>query len=120
MTDTDWLHGYLGDFYNMLTEEQRGILAQASEQIGERWPDPDLADVRNEALTAVTMILFGDATDEGIAAAWFAARWAEREAHAQLTGAIIAGQLLNPSETETSQASRLGVTRVTLRKALGR
>ncbi len=119
MTDTTWLHGYLGTAYDDLTDEQRDILVRASERIDARWPDPDLTDLRTEALSAVLGMLLGDATDTEAVADYLSAKRAEREAHARMTGAIIGGQLIG-HESEVQHAARLGVTRVTLRKALGR
>lgn len=113
------LRGFLGHVYDETTPEQREQISSAADQISTRWPDSDLTDLRTEAMNAAVAVILGDDTDTGIAQQWARARHAERMAHAQLTGAIIAGQLVAP-ESESSQADRLGVTRVTLRKALGK
>ncbi len=113
------LYAYLGDFADNLTAEQKAALRRAAEQIEQRWPDADDSDLRRDAFTAAAMLAFGDATDEGIASEWASARRAERDAHARLTGAIIWGSIAAP-EPETRQAERLGVTRMTVRKALGK
>ena len=113
------LRGFLGHVYDETTPEQRDAISRAADQIAARWPDPDLTDLRTEAMNAALAVILGDDTDTRIAEQWTQARHAERMAHAQLTGAIIAGQIVAP-ESESSQAERLGVTRVTLRKALGR
>lgn len=113
------LHAYLGDSYDALSDDQRAALLRAADQIARRWPDPDDADLRGEAMAAATMIVLGDATDEDVGAGYAAARRAEQDARARLTGAIILGRIVAP-EPEAQQAARLGVTRMTLRKALGK
>jgi len=128
MTDEE-MRGLLGHVYDETTEEQREIIERAGDAIDARWPltidedgtrGDDYPEERRLAMNAVLALVLGDDTDEEIAAQWRAARVAEREAHASLTGAIIAGSLLDPAESEVSRAARLRVTRVTLRKALGR
>ncbi len=111
------LDAYLGD--TEATPERRDAIRRASDAIDARWPDPDLTDIRTEAMNAALAVILGDETDTAIAAEWATIRQAERTAHARLTGAIIAGRLL-AYEPEERHAARLGVSRVTLRKALSR
>ena len=107
------LDAYLGDVD--ATAEQRAALHAAADAVAARWPDPDLADTREQALSAAAQVILGDDTLETIAEQWQAARRLERERHAALTGALIA----TPGP-EVTLADRAGVTRMTVRKALGK
>lgn len=109
-----WLGG------TTVTAEQRQIIHRAVDMIDARWPEPDDEDERAAALTGAAMLVLGDTTDEDLAAAAYTARRASIEAQASLTGAIIAGSLLSPAESEQARASRLGIARDTVRKALGK
>ena len=115
------MHGLLGPAYEETTEEQRRVIDRALEMVAQRWPDePDWREQNTDATNAVLEVVLGDSTAETIAAEHRAARLAAEAAQRRLTGAIIAVSLLEPTVTETALAERLGVTRVTLRKALGR
>jgi hypothetical protein len=109
------LDAWLGD--TEATEEQRAALHAAADTIAARYryPDPDLADTREQALSAAAMMILGDATLEEMAAGWRDAHRVERERHAALTGALIAA-----GGSEAALARRAGLTRVTVRKALGK
>jgi hypothetical protein len=115
MTDTTWLHGYLGDAYAETTPEQRDRIIRAAEAIEQRWPDPDLEDTRREALATAVAVVLGDDTLEQVADAWHAARAAEQDARARLTGALLASD-----GPEVTLARRAQTTRMTVRKALGK
>lgn len=108
------LDAYLGD--TPTTDEQRQAIMRASDAIDTRWPDDDLADLREQAFTAATQVILGDDTLEAIAGRWTAVRLREREAHAAMTGALIASS----GTSEQALADRAGVTRMTVRKALGK
>ena len=116
MTDTD-LRAYLGEAWADTTDDQRVAIMSAAEAIDARWPEGDLADSRQEALAAAVAVILGDDTLEAVATAWRQARERERRFHAAMTGAIIAAA---PGQTEVALSERAGVTRVTVRKALGR
>lgn len=107
------LDAWLGD--TQVTDEQKATLHAAADAIASRYPHPDLGDSREQALSAAAMVILGDDTLEEIAAQWQAARRLERERHAALTGALIASE-----GTEVALADRAGVTRMTVRKALGK
>lgn len=107
------LTAWLGD--TETTAEQRDAIRTAADTISRRWPDPDLADLREAALNAAAQVILGDETLETIGGEYITARAREREAHAALTGALIATQ-----DTEVRLAERAGVTRMTVRKALGK
>ncbi len=109
------IRALLGPVYDAATAEQRDAIDRAATAIDARWPDPDLADTRREALTGAMLVTLGDDTLEGIASAWHRARVVERDAHAALTGALIAS-----AGTEVDLAARAQITRPTVRKALGK
>ncbi|WP_372595577.1 hypothetical protein [Actinotalea sp.] len=107
------IDAWLGD--TEATDEQRAAIQAASDAIAARWPDPDMADSRRDALNAAAMVVLGDEALEATAEAWRDARARERATRAALTGAIIAS-----GGTEVGLARRAGVTRMTVRKALGK
>lgn len=113
------MRALLGEFYDDTTEEQKDAIGEGCDILDRRFPDSDMGDFRHEALAAMLAVIYGDDTDTARVSAWKAAKVAEVEAHAAMTGAII-GAALTGDESEVAQAARLGVTRVTLRKALGR
>ena len=63
------------------------------------------------------MLAYGDSSLEQMSQEYLAARIAEREAMARLTGAMIWSSLDGMAQTEI--AERTGVMRATVRKALG-
>lgn len=107
------LDAWLGD--TEVTDEQRAALHAAAAAIDDRYPNPDGNDDRERAMAAAGMLILGDTTLEDIAQEYLAARRIERERHAALTGALIAAD-----GPETTLATRAGVTRMTVRKALGK
>lgn len=109
------IEAWLGTAAADATDEQINTLTQAADTIADRWPDPDDADSREQALSAAAQVILGDDTLEAIAASWQAARRVERDRMAALTGALIATP---GSERELSE--RANVARMTLRKALGK
>lgn len=123
MTDLTDLTAYLGDFADDLTDDQRARLERADSQIAERYPIPadgELADVieeRTAALNAATQLVFGESEPSAVVEAWQDARRASDEAHATMTGMIIA---LSATESERRMSENLHLTRVTIRKALGK
>lgn len=106
---------YLGPYADDATDQQKASLARAAGMVATRYTGPD-SDA-DAALSGAAQIILGDATLTELAAAYARARTAEREAMATLTGAIIAA-----SETmaETAIERESGVTRMTVRKALGK
>lgn len=109
---------WLGPFADQTSEEHKEEIAAAARRIDERWPQHDLADNREAALNAAAQIILGDSTLEEIGGDWARKRAAEREAHAAMTGAIIA--TAGAGESEASIARRSGMTRVSVRKAVGK
>ena len=113
------LEAWLGD--TETTPEQRERLAAAADLIEARYPIPtdgtveDVADDREQALTAAAQVILGDATPEELVGGYHDAQAATVAAHAAMTGAIIATE-----GTERELAARLGLARMTIRKALAR
>lgn len=106
---------YLGPYADDATDEQKTALARAAEMVTTRYPDRD--DPSEQAMRGAAQVILGDDTLDGLAAAYTRARQAEREAMAQLVGAIIAA---SATDSESAIASRTGLTRMTVRKALGK
>ena len=115
------LDAWLGD--TELTDEQRDAFARMVEAIADRYPGrdhgqhPDEGSI-TEAMAGALQVLLGDDTLEGLSAAWQRARAAEREAMGRLTGAIIATAQAGVPEVQVAERAR--VTRMTVRKALGK
>ena len=115
------LDAWLGD--TELTDEQRDAFARTVEAIADRYPGrehgqhPDEGSI-TEAMAGALQVLLGDDTLEGLAGAWARARAAEREAMGRLTGAIIATVQAGVPEVQVAERAR--VTRMTVRKALGK
>lgn len=110
------LDAWLGDAD--LTDDQRDAFARMVELVFERYPDADLSDSREQAMSGALQVLLGDDSLEGLAGAWARARAAEREAMELLTGAIIA--TAHAGVPESQIAARGGLNRMTVRKALGK
>ncbi|WP_182112874.1 hypothetical protein [Actinotalea sp. JY-7876] len=108
---------WLGPAADDTTPEQREALTRAAEAVNARFPGEDDGEVREAALNAAAQVILGDDEPEAIADRWRAARRAEQEARAALTGAIIAAA---PTSSESALSERLGVARDTVRKALGK
>jgi hypothetical protein len=114
------LDTYLGDFADRVDDDRKRILKEMLEKLDQRWPRPDFTDEQLEAGNAAAEMTFGDTTAEQIAVDYQAARDAERVARLRLTGAIVITSLSEPSLSELALAGRFGVTRMTVRKALGK
>ena len=121
---TQWLGG------TEPTDEQREQIERAVAMIETRYPVPaEVADAlrgylfadvmadREQALSGAVQVILGDSTPDELAEAWLAAVRTAAEAHAEMTGAIIAA---SATTSERALADRLGVARDTVRKALGK
>lgn len=109
------LDAYLGP-RGQVDDYERQQIRAAANAIGARYPEQDLEDSRQLALSAAVQVILG--TDPGvIVAAWHDARLVEQDAHAALTGALIA---VAPGVPETILATRFHLNRATVRKALGK
>ena len=110
------LAAWLGPVAAEATADQIEAIVAASTLIDERWPAPDLGDDRESALSAAVQVIVGDSTLEEIGATWRSARAAEAATRAALTGAIIASRGLAETEIER----RSGMSRISVRRALGK
>ena len=112
----------LGAAAETVTGDQLDRLEAAWQAIERRWPEPNLVELRQRALGAAAQVILAEDTLEGVAHAWRAARVAERDHQAALTGALIAsytGARTGPG-SESDLVARAGATRPTVRKALGK
>lgn len=110
------LEAYLGDAAATTTEEQVDELLRLAGVIEEIYPDPD-GDGSAIFAGAVKLVL-GDANLEALASVLAKARQRERDAMADLAGAVIASVGRGVSEAEA--ARRAGVSRITVRAMVGK
>ncbi|WP_308491007.1 hypothetical protein [Microbacterium terrisoli] len=108
------LDAWLGD--TEVTDEQRAALHRASDMCAARY-GADLEDDRTLAFNAAAQVILGDDTLDAYSVAYAQARRAERDAMASLTGAIIAS---SADMSEVAISTSTGITRMTVRKALGK
>ena len=104
----------LGPALAEMTPDQVGAMVRYADMIEARYDDDAL---RSFVARGALLIVLADSTLEQIGEALARARQDEREAMAILTGALIASA---DTDSESSLARRAGVTRVTVRKALGK
>lgn len=109
------LNAWLGDV--TVTDEQRAALHRAADMTTARYPHPDQRGDAETAFTAASQLILGDATLTETAATYAAARRAEREAMAALTGAMIAA---SATTREAAISRETGMNRMTVRKAIGK
>lgn len=118
---TRW-HAWLGPAADNITDEQLDRFDLVADTVQARWPSPDEQDARDEALSGALQVIVGDDTLEGLAQAWRAAAQVERARMAALTGALLASSTgaRTGSGSEADLIARAGVTRGTVRRALGK
>jgi hypothetical protein len=116
------LLAWLGPVAGTATPDQMEAIAAAAESIAARYPDEDLREDREAALSGAVQVIVGDDTLEGLGTGWQAKRAAEMTAHATLTGGIIAARVLHSERAlpEVEIERRTGMSRVSVRKALGK
>ena len=108
------LEAWLGPALAEMTPAQVDAMARYADMIAARYDDDAL---RSVAAGGALHIVLSDSTLEHAGEALARARQEERDAMALLTGALIASA---DTDSESSLARRAGVTRVTVRKALGK
>ena len=108
------LEAWLGPALADMTPDQVDAMARYADAIKDRYDDEAL---RGLAAGGALLVTLADSTLEQLGRALASARREEREAMAALTGALIASA---DTDSESSLARRAGVTRVTVRKALGK
>jgi hypothetical protein len=99
------------------TPDQRQALARALDRVTARFPEEGDPDATT-AGSAAAQVILGDDTLTDISARWQCARVIEREAWAALVGAMIAAAVTGTFEAHVAETA--GVTRRTVRKALGK
>ena len=108
------LEAWLGPALAGMTPDQVTAMARYADMIEDRYNDNAM---RGVAAGGALLIVLSDSTLEQLGEALAQARQEERDAMALLTGALIASA---DTDSESSLARRAGVTRVTVRKALGK
>jgi diphthamide synthase (EF-2-diphthine--ammonia ligase) len=108
------LEAWLGPALAEMTPDQVDAMARYADTIEDRYDDDAL---RGLAAGGALLITRADSTLEQLGRALARARREERETMAILAGAIIASA---DTDSEASLARRAGVTRVTVRRALGK
>ena len=108
------LEAWLGPALAGMTPGQVDAMVRYTDMIEGRYDDEAM---RGLAAGGALQIILADSTLEQIGEALARARQEEREAMAILTGALIASA---DTDSESSLARRAGVTRVTVRRALGK
>lgn len=98
-----------------ITDDQRDQLLEAADTIEARYPAVDIEDSRRAAFAAAVQVVLGDDTTDSLAAKWFLACNAERQAMAALTGALIVDE-----RSDLALTTELGIARNTVRKARGK
>jgi len=109
---TAWL------FDTPATEVQRAELLAADAELCRIIPDDGEPDTGTVEFTGAAKLILGDESVATLGAAWQAARAAEREAMAELRGALVAAHLRGAHKTDL--ATQAGVNRRTVDRALGR
>lgn len=108
------LEAWLGPALAEMTPDQVSAMARYADIIEGRYDDEAQ---RSVAASGALQIVLSDGTLEQLGEALARARQEECEAMAILTGALIASA---DTDSESSLARRAGVTRVTVRRALGK
>ena len=108
------LEAWLGPALAGMTPDQIAAMSRYADMIEDRYDDDAL---RGLAAGGALLIVLAGSTLEQLGEALARARQEEREAMAMLTGALIASA---ETDSESSLARRAGVTRVTVRRALGK
>ena len=108
------LEAWLGPALAEMTPDQVDAMARYVDLIEDRYDDEAL---RIGAVRGALLVTRADSTLEQLGRALARARREERETMAMLTGALIASA---DTDSESSLARRSGVTRVTVRRALGK
>ena len=114
------IEAWLGDFAHELTDEQVDDLVRISDDIADRYPDPDDGDVRQSALIAAHRMMTGD-TDviTELGQSWMRASIALAEAKAGLVQAALVREDTG-AVSEAEFARQAGVDRMTVREWTGK
>ncbi len=115
------IRAWLGPAYDKMTEEQVADFTLLVQRIEDRYPSNwqhrDESEPGSAMMVGALQVLIGDSTLEGLGDEWAQAKAAERAAMKRLWGGIMVADA-RLSEVEISR--RANVSRVTVRKALGK
>lgn len=117
MSATDWT-AWLGPAADDLTDEQRERFEDEAERVLALYPDPDLSEDRETALSAVVQYLLGDETLDGVGARRSQAREAARQA--SIAARAMVALAVGDGMAEAEVARRVQVDRMQVRKWLGK
>lgn len=110
------IDAWLGD--TTLTDEQRATFEAEISEIMAAYPDPDDQDVRDAAMSAALQYILGETSADEVRQKNIAAIQATANARAAVR---TVARLMSATGVSESQISRdLGVTRITVRAALGK
>lgn len=112
------IEAWPGPAMDQLTTDQVDRVQAAADQIAERHPHEDDADLREAALSATVQFLLGETSVEEAGSRLAAIRAAQREAYA--VAMQVAAMAVEAGTPEAIVARQLGVDRMTVRKALGK
>lgn len=101
-----------------LTGEQRATLVREIAEIEAAYPDPDDQDVRDAAMSAAVQHLLGDTSPQDVGRALAEATGTLHRARAAMR--TTARLMVAAGVSEVAAAEALGVTRMTIRSALGK
>ena len=108
------LRAWLGDVE--ATDEQMEALMRLSDEIDERFPGGDDVEDHNEAFNGGAFLILGLRSRDDLRTEWENARAEAHAAHRRMVGGIIADH----TDTEVALSERWGLSRMTVRKALGK
>lgn len=114
MIEHQELLAWLGPAYGQMSEEQLARFFREAEAIAERYPDPDGAELREEAMSATVQHLLGEVTLAEAARDLGAIR--AREARAEAVAKQLAWMANADGMPEAQAARAAGIDRMTLRK----
>lgn len=117
-TTAEDLRPFLGPAWDDLTPEQRERLAEESDRIDARHPDPDEADLREVALNAAVQYLLGETTVVDAGRALVGAR--VDLARAMAVSKQLAAMANADGMSEVKAAESASIDRMTLLKVLGK
>lgn len=112
------LIAWLGPAAEEMTDEQVERFAAISRDVDRRYPDVDEQPMRDAALGAAVQYMLGETTPEDARRALGEARMAE--ACASAASQQIAVMLVEEGTYEIPAAEAVGISRPTLRRALGK
>lgn len=114
----DELKPWLGDALADLDDDQLARLQRESDRIDAAHPEPDLIHIWTAAMSAAVQHVLGEVTPADVGRTLMDARRAEAEALA--AAKQLAVMLVADGMTEEEAAEAIGISRLTVRAALGK